>query len=176
MLLSVLLLITLLPINPVSADGIEKHFSIGIQSTKTLAIRPFEAVERDMLSVYNAVYESLILIDDAYMPQGSLAESWEESNNGKTWTFTLRDDIRFSDGTPITAYDVVASAQYILDKANDENIADHGFYYNLAYFVKSISAKDDKIVIVKTKRPYFGILYEIFHGLQHFLCSVRNSF
>ena len=50
MLLSVLLLITLLPINPVSADGIEKHFSIGIQSTKTLAIRPFEAVERDMLS------------------------------------------------------------------------------------------------------------------------------
>lgn len=160
-LLSVLLLITLLPINPVSADGIEKHFSIGIQSTKTLAIRPFEAVERDMLSIYNAVYESLILIDDAYMPQGSLAESWEESNNGKTWTFTLRDDIRFSDGTPITAYDVVASAQYILDKANDENIADHGFYYNLAYFVKSISAKDDKIVIVKTKRPYFGILYEM---------------
>ena len=161
MLLSVLLLITLLPINPVSADGIEKHFSIGIQSTKTLAIRPFEAVERDMLSVYNAVYESLILIDDAYMPQGSLAESWEETNSGKNWTFTLRPDIHFSDGTPVTAYDVVASANYILDKANDENITDHGFYSNLAYFVKNITAKDERTVVIRTKRPYYGILYEM---------------
>ena len=160
-LLSVLLMLALLPINPVSAEGLGKQITIGIQSTKTLSIRPFEGVERDMLSVYSAVYEGLILIDDSYMPQGNLAESWEESNNGKVWTFTLRNDIRFSDGTPITAYDVVSSAQYILDKANDENIADHGFYYNLAYFVKSISAKDEKTVIVKTKRPYFGILYEM---------------
>ena len=160
-LLSILLLITLLPINPVSAEGVGKQISIGIQSTKTLAIRPFEAVERDMLSVYSAVYESLVFIDDSYMPQGYLAESWEESNNGKVWTFTLRDDIRFSDNTPVTAYDVVASAQYILDKANDENIADHGFYCNLAYFVKSFSAKDERTVVVKAKRPYFGILYEM---------------
>ena len=126
-LLSVLLMLALLPINPVSAEGLGKQITIGIQSTKTLSIRPFEGVERDMLSVYSAVYEGLILIDDSYMPQGNLAESWEESNNGKVWTFTLRNDIRFSDGTPITAYDVVSSAQYILDKANDENIADHGF-------------------------------------------------
>ena len=160
-LLSILLLIMLLPINPVSAEGVGKQISIGIQSTKTLAIRPFEAVERDMLSVYSAVYESLVFIDDSYMPQGYLAESWEESNNGKVWTFTLRDDIRFSDNTPVTAYDVVASAQYILDKANDENIADHGFYCNLAYFVKSFSAKDERTVVVKAKRPYFGILYEM---------------
>ncbi|MBR5960671.1 MAG: ABC transporter substrate-binding protein [Clostridia bacterium] len=160
-LLSVLLMITFLPINPVFAETLGRQFTIGIQSTKTLSIRPFEAVERDMLSVYNAVYESLVFIDDDYMPQGLLAESWEQSNNGKVWTFTLRNDIRFSDGTPITAYDVVSSAQYILDKANDENIADHGFYYNLGYFVKSISAKDDKTVIVKAKRPYWGILYEM---------------
>ena len=73
-LLSVLLMLALLPINPISAEGVGKQITIGIQSTKTLSIRPFEGLERDMLSVYSAVYESLVLIDDSYMPQGCLAE------------------------------------------------------------------------------------------------------
>ena len=120
-----------------------------------------------MLSVYNAVYESLITIDDDYLPRGCLAESWEESAGGKTWTFHLRSDIRFSDGLPVTAADVVASANFILDKARDENITDHGFYSNLNLFVKSISAKDDRTVVVQSKtsaknpRQYYGILYQM---------------
>ncbi len=118
-------------------------------------------MDRDILSIYSAVYESLVFLDDSYMPQGCLAESWEPGNNGKTWTFTLRPDIRFSDGTPITAEDVAASAQYILDKANDENIVDHGFYSNLGYFVKSVSAKDERTVVFRTRRPYYGILYQM---------------
>ena len=114
-----------------------------------------------MLSVYNVIYESLVTIDDNYLPQGCLADSWEVSSDGKVWTFHLRSDIRFSDGTPVTAGDVVASANYILDKANDENIADHGFYSNLAYFVSSVSAKDESTVVVRAKRRYFGLLYEM---------------
>ena len=141
-----------------SAAGIGSMV-IGIQSTKTLTIRPFEPQERDMLSVYNVVYESLITIDDSYVPQGSLARSWETTNNGKTWTFHLRDDVVFSDGTKLTARDVAASAQYILDKALDENITDHGFYMNLKYFVSSISATDETTVVVKAKRNCFGLLY-----------------
>ena len=36
----------------------------------------------------------------------SLAESWEHSDDGLTWTFHLRDDVRWHDGTPFTAHDV----------------------------------------------------------------------
>jgi len=153
--------------DPVRSENVGSSITIGIQSTKTITIQPFDPLERDMLSVYNVVYESLITIDDDYMPQGCLAESWEESANGKTWTFHLREDVRFSDGTPLTAQDVVASANVILDRARDENIADHGFYANLAYFVKTISVKDDYTVVVhanstaKNPRQYFGILYEM---------------
>lgn len=141
------------------AAQVDKAISFGIQSVKTISIRPFEPVERDMLSVYDLVYESLVVIDENYMPQPCLAESWEESSGGKYWTFHLRRDVRFTDGTPLTAADVVASAQYILNKANDENITDHGFYSNLKYFVSGISAKDDYTVTVKTSRQYFGFLY-----------------
>lgn len=164
----ILLILLLIPSDISLAENVGNRITFGIQSTKTTAVRPFEPQERDILSVYNVIYESLITIDDNYLPQGCIAESWEESNNGKIWTFHLRSDICFSDGTPLTAEDVAASARYILDKANDENITDHGFYSNLKYFVKSVSAKDDRTFVVtanKTSsdntRYYFGLLYEM---------------
>ncbi len=160
-LTAVLLSLTLaLPCNGALASNVENSLVVGIQSSKTLTIRPLLPVERDMLSVYDMVYESLVYIDDDYIPQGQLAQSWEASSNGKTWTFYLRPGVFFSDGTPLTATDVVASAQYILQRANDENTTDSGFYSNLKYYIASISAKDDSTVIVKTtKRPCYGLLY-----------------
>ncbi len=161
-LLSWMLLLTLtLSDSAAFAENVRNSIVIGIQSSKTLMIRPFEPVERDILSAYHAVYESLVTIDDDYLPQPCLAESWEESSGGKIWTFHIRQDVRFSDGTPLTAKDVVASANYILAKAQDESITDHGFYAILNYFVSSITAKDDYTVTVKAKRPYFGLLYQM---------------
>lgn len=68
----------------------------------------------------------------------------EMSNGGKTWTFTLRDNVSFSDGTPLTANDVVATAQYILNRATDQYVDDKGYYRNRQYFIKSISSKGDR--------------------------------
>ena len=151
----------MISIDPVYATGLEDSLVVGIQSTKTLTVRPLLPLERDMLSVYNLVYESLIYIDDNYTPQGLLAESWEQTGNGKNWTFHLRQGLTFSDGTPLTATDVVASARYILDRANDDNTTDHGFYSNLKFFVSSVSATDDLTVVFKAKRRYIGLLYEM---------------
>ena len=157
-----LALMLLLSADCALATNVENSLVIGIQSTKTLTVRPLLPLERDMLSLYDLVYESLVYIDDDYVPQGQLAQSWECSANGRTWTFYLRPSVTFSDGTPLTAQDVVASAQYILDRANDENITDHGFYSNLKFFISSISAKDDSTVIVKTtKRACYGLLYQM---------------
>ena len=50
--------------------------SVGIQSTKTTTIQPLVPIERDMMSIYSLVYESLVTIDDNYLPQPGLAESW----------------------------------------------------------------------------------------------------
>ena len=146
--------------SPALASNVENSLVIGIQSSKTLTVRPLIPQERDMVSVYDLVYESLIYLDDDFLPQGQLAQSWEVSTNGKIWTFHLRPAVTFSDGTPLTAEDVVASARYILDRASDENTTDSGYYSNLKFFVSSISAKDESTVEVRSqKRPNFGLLY-----------------
>ena len=113
------------------ATNVGDSLSVGIQSTKTNAIQPLFPLERDMMSIYELVYEGLVAIDDDYLPTPALAESWEMSNGGKTWTFTLRDNVSFSDGTPLTANDVVATAQYILNRATDLYVDDKGYYRNL---------------------------------------------
>lgn len=143
------------------ATNVGDSLVVGIESVKTTAIRPLEPVERDMMSIYNLLYESLVVIDDNYLPQPKLAESWEESGSGKTWTFQLRQGVSFSDGTPMTAADVVATARYILDRAEDDTVQNKGYYFNLSYFVSSITASGDYTVVVKTKsgRNYWGVLY-----------------
>lgn len=156
-----LALVLILSISNALATNVGDSLIVGIQSVKTTLIQPLDPVERDIMSVYDLVYESLVTIDDDYLPQPGLCESWEESGGGKTWTFHLRENIFFSDGTPMTAADVVATAQYILDRANEEDSQNPGYYYNLKYFVKSISASGDNTVVVKTAkgRNYWGVLY-----------------
>ncbi len=144
-----------------TASEIHDSIDIAVQSSKTLQVRPFEPQEYDILSAYHVVYDSLVSLDDNYLPQPCLAESWEESSSGKYWTFHLREDVRFSSNEPLTARDVVASANYILNKARDNEIADHGFYKNLNLFVDTVTAKDDYTVVVKAKRPYYGLLYQM---------------
>ncbi|MCH5286408.1 MAG: hypothetical protein J1E43_03230 [Christensenellaceae bacterium] len=154
-----LLLPLLLPSSSAKASNVDDSLVVGIQSNKTTVIRPLEPQERDMMSIYDLVYETLIVIDDNYLPSPGVAESWEMSSNGRTWTFKLRTST-FSNGTPLTANDVVATAQAILARANNEN-GDKGYYANLSYFVDRITAKDDATVEVRAKseRAYWGLLY-----------------
>jgi peptide/nickel transport system substrate-binding protein len=57
------------------------------------------------------VWEPLVGLDDALKPKPVLAEKWALSEDGRTWTFTLRQGVRFSDGTPLDADAVVANMQ-----------------------------------------------------------------
>ncbi len=144
---------------PLAADAtnVDDDLVVGIQSTKTTSLRPLQPVERDFMSIYDLMYDGLMVINDNYLPEYALAES--HTHTGNTWTFKLRNDLKFSDGSPVTADDVVATAKWIIAKANDTESADKGYYMNLKYFVDSISARDDRTVVVKAERSYFGLLY-----------------
>ena len=160
--LGVFLCLTLLTPLSALASNASDELTIGVISTKTEAIYPLEPVERDLTSLYAMAYESLITIDDDYKPRGLLAERWDApTGSGKTWTFYLRPNVVFSNGAPLTANDVVATIQYILNKANDETADYKGYFGNLRYFIDSVSAKDDQTVVIKASRSYYGLLYAL---------------
>ncbi|MBB5781609.1 ABC transporter substrate-binding protein [Nonomuraea jabiensis] len=60
------------------------------------------------------VWEPLVTVDDRLRPVPALAVSWAAADGGRRWTFTLRDGVTFSDGTPLTAESVVANIKRFL--------------------------------------------------------------
>jgi len=67
------------------------------------------------------------LVEGSYLTgeiEPSLAESWTVSQDGRTWTFTLREGVRWSDGMPLTTEDVAFSAQAIFTDGVDNSLVD----------------------------------------------------
>jgi oligopeptide transport system substrate-binding protein len=65
--------------------------------------------------VINALFEGLVAEDDTGSGTApGVAERWENSEDGREWTFHLRRDARWSNGDPLTAHDFVRSYQRIL--------------------------------------------------------------
>src|ERR1700687_750902 len=59
------------------------------------------------------LYEGLATLDDHGNPTGGVAKSWDVSDDGKVYTFHLREDAKWSNGEPITAAGVVYSLRRI---------------------------------------------------------------
>src|SRR2546429_2519584 len=55
------------------------------------------------------VWDTLYGVDDKLQPQRQMVEAEEVSSDGLTWTFRLRSGLKFHDGEPVLAKDVVAS-------------------------------------------------------------------
>lgn len=82
-----------------------------------------------------------------------LAESWNISSNGLMYTFHLRPDAKFSNGTPVTASDVVYSIK--------RSRAFSGGWGFLLTAVKSIAAPDPRTVVIKLSEPHAPLLADL---------------
>lgn len=108
------------------------------------------------------IFEGLTRLDEHNVPQPALAASWQISPDGRTYTFYLRDGIRWSDGTPITAQDIVYSWKRVLNPdAASENaymmfcIDNAEAYFNRRAAAEDvgIAALDDKTLQVRLTNP-----------------------
>ncbi len=68
------------------------------------------------LGVSHLAGEQLLYADKSAVLRPLLATSWKASNNAKTWTFKLRQGVKFHDGTPFSADDVVATFKILQSK------------------------------------------------------------
>ncbi|GLY29642.1 ABC transporter substrate-binding protein [Kineosporia sp. NBRC 101731] len=91
------------------------------------------------------VYDSLVRVfADDDEPQPRIAKSWEESGKN-TWTFTLRPDVKFHDGTTVTAQDVAFSFDTLMAEQYANAIT--------LMSITSVKALDDSTVEVVTSGP-----------------------
>ncbi len=110
--------------------GGEDSMDLNVASSSTLA----------SLSANRHLYEGLYKLDENGEIVLGQAESVDISNDGLTYTFTLRDDITWSDGQPVKAGDFVYGWSYLKETAKD--------YSDLLSMVTNAEAKDDKTLVV----------------------------
>ena len=84
-----------------------------------------------------------------------LAESWTNSPDGKTWTFKLRKNLRWSDGAPLTADDVVFTFNDVIYNPEIDNVT-RDLHVDGKYFV--VTKIDDLTIQVVTPEIYAPFL------------------
>src|SRR5882757_9294490 len=98
------------------------------------------------------IFDTLLAQDANFKIQPQMAE-WKVSDDKLTYTFTLRDGLKWHDGAPVTAEDCVASLKR-WGKAD-------GMGQKLMDFTASIEATDAKTITLKLKEPYGLVLESI---------------
>ena len=101
-------------------------------------------------------YSTLLTFDQWNYPEviGDVAEEWSVSDDGLTYTFTIREGIQFHDGAPLTAQDVKATYDKIVFPAEDQVSRRKGSYL----VVESIEAPDDQTVVFTLQWPSASFL------------------
>jgi peptide/nickel transport system substrate-binding protein len=117
---------------------------VGLDPHVTSAYSSFQILEN--------VLDTLVTLDAEQNVVPSLAESWEASADGLTWTFRLREGVRFSNGRELTADDVVFTFERMLDPETGSGNA-----YLLAG-VTAVDAPDDRTVVLTLEAPNVALL------------------
>ncbi len=108
-------------------------------------------------------WDTLYGVDAAFRPQPQLAEGHTVDDDGKRWTFTLRNGPLFHDGTPIRASDAVASIKRWMPKDT--------LGQTLATRLDEIRPLDDRRFEVRLKRP-FGLLLDALGKPSSYPCFI----
>lgn len=114
-------------------------------STEPNSIYLPNAAERNATNVSVQMFEGPVWIDDDNEIQPALATDWEISEDGLTYTFTLRDNVVFHNGEVMDADDWVASHQAAIDDAN--------VYAYLYQSATSVTAVDPMTVEITVAAP-----------------------
>ncbi len=104
--------------------------------------------------VWDALYDTLVYLDDNYSPKPWVAYKYEWSEDGKVWTFYLVQNATWHDGKPLTAEDVAFTFNYIV-KNQVPGLA------NIAKYVEKAEVIDKYTVRVYLKEPYAWFLYDL---------------
>jgi peptide/nickel transport system substrate-binding protein len=103
-------------------------------------------------------WETLVLADSAYNLSPVLATSWSSDSSLKEWTFKLRTGVKFHDGSPLTAQDVVWSIRRILQPSLASPLLGP---LGAVLDASNVKAMDAHTVVAKLSHPdaYFPVIF-----------------
>lgn len=123
------------------------QITIGIPQDIEDSLDPHKAVAAGTKEVLFNLFEGLVNPDSEGNLYDAVAESHAISEDGKVYTFTLRDGVKFHDGSAVTAQDVKYSLDKCADTSNGEPLVP-------AYSaIDSVNIIDEKTVEVVLKEP-----------------------
>ena len=152
-LIALLCMLSVSLVPGLAAQGDLKDIFIIGRNTDSITLDPAMVDNNIDIWLLNNLYDQLVRLnpkDNTFEP--GLATSWTASADLKTYTFTLRDGVKFSDGTLLKASDV----KFSLDRARDPKQSSF-FNFSLSP-IASIDAPDDKTVVIHLTDPSAAIL------------------
>jgi len=142
----VILLVLLLGLGGFALAAGKKTLVVGITADPRGLSPVFAATFHDWVVGYR-LYSSLIQADENFQPVPDLAESWEVSPDGLTYTFHLKRNATFHDGSPITSEDVKFSVELACKYGS---MCARG----LGTVIDRIETPDPYTVVFRLKAPY----------------------
>lgn len=96
-------------------------------------------------------YNFLTWYDEDFEPAPDLATEWTTSDDGRVWTFTIREGMTWHDGEPLTARDIAFTYNWILE-------TEAWAYIQYLVGVEKVEAPDDTTLVITCERPNAGML------------------
>ena len=112
-------------------------------------LNPFKGITAAAYESWALMYDTLTgYAAEDFAPEPRLAESWEQSEDGLTWTYKIREGVTFHDGEPLTADDVAYTFNRVMDGKLEKT--NYGSYVAQ---IDTVEATDDTTVVMTLKKP-----------------------
>ncbi|MBI1733874.1 MAG: hypothetical protein HYR51_01760 [Candidatus Rokubacteria bacterium] len=149
-----------------SPAQVRRELRIGVPGLPA-ALDPATAIEGATPLIARHVYDTLVAHREMSTDiEPALATRWTVSRDGLEWSFTLRENVRFHDGTPLTAAEAAASFDRHL-KTDEAHPTAGGVWGPLLRgvpgIVKEVRAVDAHTVRVRLVQPYAALLSVLAH-------------
>jgi len=119
------------------------------------SLNPFETALNVGYEVFTLNYDLLVNFGPNNDPVPGFADTWTQSADQLSWTFHIRDGMKWSDGQPATSADVVYTYNLELQGTKNDGVVGLGYLdpYLKDSFVTGVSAPDASHVVITTSRP-----------------------
>ncbi len=159
---------------PAEETGQEKILRLGSISSPTGIFNPLYASDDYTAYINNLIFQSLVSVDAGANLKSNLAESWDVSEDSKTVTFHLFENIKWSDGEPFTAEDVQFTLEFMADKNYTglnstyiQQIAGFDEKQNgTAENISGINVINNYTIAITTKEVYASFFEKIGRGIS----------